>query len=85
MVGHSYKELESPLLAGSPFSRREPPSSETPTVNLPKRGGLSGHFSGTSKITGQIWLRDKLSASDLESSSLAGYCALIRSNLCTRP
>jgi hypothetical protein len=36
------------------------------------------------KITGQICLREKPSVSDLESSSLAGFFALIRSNLCTR-
>jgi len=43
------------------------------------------HMYDMGKITGQIWLRDKLSVSDLESSSLAGYCRHIRSNLCTRP
>src|SRR5256885_11170445 len=36
------------------------------------------------KKTGQICLREKPSVSDLESSSLAGFFALIRSNLCTR-
>jgi hypothetical protein len=46
---------------------------------------LDSRIRGMMKITGQIWLRDKLSVSDLESSSLAGYCRHIRSNLCTRP
>jgi hypothetical protein len=36
------------------------------------------------KKTGQICLREKPSVSDLESGSLAGFFALIRSNLCTR-
>ena len=42
------------------------------------------HFSRMGKKTGQIRLREKPSVSDLESSSLAGFFALIRSNLCTR-
>jgi hypothetical protein len=33
---------------------------------------------------GQIWLREKRSVSDLESSSLAGFFALIRSLLLYR-
>ena len=33
---------------------------------------------------GQVCWREKLSVSDLESSSLAGFRALIWSNLCTR-
>jgi hypothetical protein len=36
------------------------------------------------KYTGQICLHEKFSVSDLESSSLAGIFAIIRSNLCTR-
>jgi hypothetical protein len=36
------------------------------------------------KKTGQICLPEKPSVSDLESSSLAGSFAFIRSNLCTR-
>ena len=42
------------------------------------------HFDGKGKKTGQICWREKPSVSDLESSSLAGFFALIRSNLCTR-
>jgi hypothetical protein len=42
------------------------------------------HFSAMGKKTGQICLREKPSVSDLESSSLAGFFALIWSNLCTR-
>src|ERR1700683_1718514 len=41
-------------------------------------------MSATGKKTGQICLREKTSVSDLESSSLAGFFALIWSNLCTR-
>ena len=41
-------------------------------------------MSASGKKTGQIYLREKPSVSDLESSSLAGLLALIRSNLCTR-
>jgi len=41
-------------------------------------------MSATGKKTGQICWREKLSVSDLESSSLAGFLALIWSNLCTR-
>src|SRR5580658_11052393 len=41
-------------------------------------------MSATGKKTGQICLREKPSVSDLESSSLAGFFALIWSNLCTR-
>ncbi len=36
------------------------------------------------KKTGQICWREKPSVSDLKLSSLAGFFALIRSNLCTR-
>jgi hypothetical protein len=43
-------------------------------------GGLS-HFGGSGKKTGQICWREKLSVSDLESGSLAGFCTLIWSNL----
>jgi hypothetical protein len=43
-----------------------------------------GQMSASGKKTGQICLREKPSVSDLESGSLAGFFALIRSNLCTR-
>src|ERR1035437_2756612 len=46
--------------------------------------GLNCDMSAMGKKTGQIRLREKPSVSDLESSSLAGFFALIRSNLCTR-
>ena len=56
----------------------------------PGRAAFSGdfagiHLDGKHKKTGQICLREKPSVSDLESSSLAGIFAIIRSNLCTRP
>ena len=47
-------------------------------------GTAGSHFRGLGKKTVQICRREKLSVSDLESSSLAGFCALIWSNLCTR-
>jgi hypothetical protein len=41
-------------------------------------------MSAMGKKTGRTCWREKLSVSDLESSSLAGFRALIWSNLCTR-
>jgi hypothetical protein len=41
-------------------------------------------FRGLGKKTGQICRREKSSVSDLELGSLAGFFALIWSNLCTR-
>ena len=42
------------------------------------------HFNESGKKTGQICRREKSSVSDLELGSLAGFFALIWSNLCTR-
>src|SRR6266852_6295184 len=53
-------------------------------VRIPETELRRRQFRGLGKKTGQICWREKLSVSDLESSSLAGFFALIWSNLCTR-
>ena len=55
-----------------------------PRRTEPAFGTAGDPIHGLGKKTGQICWRDKLSVSDLESSSLAGFFALIWSNLCTR-
>jgi hypothetical protein len=51
----------------------------------PKQSLSNGPTTGLVKITGPNLLDQIFSVSDVESSSLAGYFRLNRSNLCTHP
>ena len=63
----------------------KPPMSKSTRPEVPIWKASDSAPDGLHKKTGQICWREKLSVSDLESSSLAGFFAFIGSNLCTRP